>query len=197
MSGLTNFIEGNSKEIDRFISTVAEKAQMVDENSLVFGKIGVALFLGVHGKKVNNTKYIKKAIHFVENAIDEISSSEDVASNLAYGFTGLAYVVNHFNQIGILTNSDIKFLKDIDGHILQSIDTAGSIKTYDLFKGLIGFGVYLKNRDGSVAHDGLKKVIYNLLNLHQSNKDGVCWPTWHQPTPVSYTHLTLPTNREV
>jgi lantibiotic modifying enzyme len=145
----------------------------------VTGQGGIALFHCYLSRSVPDAGFDERARQWLEAAVARVASTE--AKHWLYGgFTGLAWTLEHVRSCapGLLDDADVN--QDVDDALLSILRSSPWETEYDLISGLVGLGVYARERIVSAAaRECVALVVDRLAELAQTSGDGVTW--WTAP----------------
>jgi len=165
-----------SKSYVKFNSTSDEPL------TLISGYAGNALFYGYSYKKFQDDYLLNQAFNLINTCVERINEIEQ--PSLYQGFTGIAWVIRHLVNIGVLDKSSLENLLEIDKYIEKTVDVYEEHIYYSLMYGLIGHGIYFteveRNRLlGSACsidpRQNLSRIVKILDRCSIESKDGITW----------------------
>jgi hypothetical protein len=191
----TPILEGPALEQARqTILAIAEAllgpAPRPERLSLADGHAGTALlfhYLAASaealGRPELGEKWSARAEEALVAAIDGIAEDAGLAS-LMEGFTGVAWVAQHIaDRSGVIDADEIN--EEIDQALLQVLEKLPSPFEYDLVLGLVGFGIYARERwPRPAAQRALELIIDRLSDLALPVPEGLCFPSTFEQLPA-------------
>lgn len=146
--------------------------------SLYYGKGGEALFLIYMHLLTKDDHYLVNATKTL-NAIIKDLESKPYPLGLAYGASGVAWLLQHIINLGYYKDENLDYLNTVDIIIEKSLENDVHNKNYDLFHGLIGKGMYFLEsyeRTPDVAHRALSEIVKSLDKLKSTGGNiGITW----------------------
>jgi lantibiotic modifying enzyme len=147
-----------------------------DDNPGIAGNAGVALYFSYLHLLTREDKHASQASRLIENSVINLNKALD---NSFAGTAGVAWVVQHLVNIGILDESTTENLIDIDKFLDDTIKIDLEAGDYDLFHGLIGKGIYYIERyQYKKSNDivrTIKKIIDGLNSISEKSNEGITW----------------------
>ncbi|MDJ1470235.1 lanthionine synthetase C family protein [Xanthocytophaga flava] len=164
----------DKEELDEFIKQVeiyiATHYNHISLNSvsLVDGSAGVLLFYAYLYQTYQQGEYFEKFSALLESSIDFLEQYP-TDSSLAYGFTGLFWVIQHLINNGILQQETQQMLEPLLETVIQSCKSDYETGNFDLLVGLIGKGVYfMEGYYLTENKNALEQTVYYLSQLASS-----------------------------
>jgi lantibiotic modifying enzyme len=108
------------------------------------GHAGLALFFAYLERSLGRAEAGELAQHHLELAIDELSEQPIASPSLYFGFTGVAWVIEHLTAEDPAGDDDPN--AEIDAALLSLLGRAPWKGEHDLLGGLVGLGVYALER---------------------------------------------------
>ena len=126
----------------------------------------------------------------IEKSKNKISTNKNIRT-----VTLNPYSKKLLDDVGIkIPYAKIKKINVFDGEGTGSIDFSSD----EINEENLSFVVYFNDLEDALKRNVLKKTFFETeIKNFKENNNGKCEITLSNDQPVSYTHLTLPTNREV
>lgn len=138
--------------------------------SLLSGESGIVLFYSYLYKQFKDEKYLDSVRSHLESVFEHIETNITNTS-IDHGIAGVGWLIQHLVTDGILDDSYIETLNEIDELLISSIKRDVALRRYDYFTGLIGKGLYFLERlefDKSKTHY-LLSISNELMSLKENN----------------------------
>ncbi len=140
-------------------------------------KAGIALFLAYLTKSFPSQTNQSLVLDWLDQSID-ILATQTLTEQLYGGFTEVAWVAEHIQNLGIGVESDADLNEEIDQVLFEYLSQPDWYKTYDLIGGLVGLGVYVLERGSRpVALECLDLILDHLEGLAEVSPQGITWFT--------------------
>lgn len=149
--------EYNDPKLQRIANILMLNASFVDNLGLLYGKMGITIFLFHYAKYARNEVYEIYAGLLLDEIYEEISKRTSI--DFTNGLTGIGWGIEYLVRNGFVEADTDEVLNEIDNTIFQTlIDAPISIQNQtDLF----GYGLYylsrLKGRENN--NDDIKTLI--------------------------------------
>ncbi len=142
---------------------------------LMKGNAGISLFFAYYYLHTKEDKYLDQCTRLAEEAISWLEKI-DMPSMLASGFTGIAWLIKHFINLGIFSTDTDDLLDDIDRYVAQSLERDFHKNDYDLFYGYMGKAVYFlerEHRNNCTLY--YQQIVAQVLRSVEQGKHGYYW----------------------
>jgi lantibiotic modifying enzyme len=167
--------------IDEVAAALAEADVDGGEFDVADGSAGVALFFayladasGHDGHRNTSRRFLRHATHALR--------SRRMGPSLYGGFAGVGWVVEHFDRH--FDTSGEERARPIDDALIRLVDRSPWRGEYDLVSGLVGFGVYARERlPHPRAVELLGLVVARLDELAERVEAGAQWPSVAERLP--------------
>jgi lantibiotic modifying enzyme len=148
---------------------------------LASGAAGVALLLGYRARVEGDAGDAERAAALLDRASDHLARAETTAS-LFHGFPGVAWASDHVRALR--GERDLADNDEIDAAVLARLE-ADSPDEFDLVTGLVGLGVYARERHGHPAADRCAaQVVARLAGAARGDPGGTWWSAPHDPERI-------------
>jgi hypothetical protein len=151
-------ISGQARDVVRRIADMLEAREPIAKSSLFIGEAGVALYLALAARELDDAKLWEASHAHLARALEQPSR----LATFAGGHFGEMWVGEMFARVGA----------DVDVSVDEALDArlASSGDEFDLLNGWAGIAVYALARGSRVA-----EVVARLERLARRDRDGVTW----------------------
>ena len=171
----TGRLAQEAKDVVLAISDELSAAKVSDPSLTGLG--GVALFYCYLSRSFPGKGFDERARRWLGLAVERVACTE--TNHWLYGgFTGLAWTLEHIRSSapGLLDDEDVN--EDVDDALLSILRPSPWEGEYDLISGLVGLGVYARERPRApAARECVALVVDRLAELAETSGDGVTWRT--------------------
>jgi len=162
------------ESIDAIVSCLRAFSE-ISEASLAGGQAGMALLFHYLALATPGGEHANWAQKLMGQAVAALAS-RPMAASFYGGFSGVAWVAQHLD--GTLTSEAEELDGDVDQAVLELLSRSPWRRDYDVVNGLVGLGVYARERlPRPAAVQCLVRIIQRLEELVIEDKNGLTFYT--------------------
>lgn len=163
-----------AEEIAAGLADLPPAGRPADRLSLCAGLAGQALFHGYLELARPDRGFGDRAVELLEQTMSELSEIR-VAPGLYSGFAGVAWVLEHLHEQFVDGDEDPG---EGIAEVVEKLLAAPGNQEFDLISGLVGMGVYARERlPRSGAEACLQQVVDHLSRLAERRDGTAAWKT--------------------
>jgi|GEM_PF-3906888 lantibiotic modifying enzyme len=156
------------------------------------GKAGLVLFYAYLYRQTGREHHFEAFSRLLDECILSVNAST-LSGTFVAGVSGIGWLIRHLMNIGMLDESSVEILDEIEPHILQSLEVDLLRKEYEIFTGVAGKGLYfLEGPMTQTAKKGIERILEILQEGAVVDDDGIAWlkNSWH--SGEIYNDLGIP-----
>jgi lantibiotic modifying enzyme len=150
---------------------------------LASGRAGIALLFASLAQTEPDGDHATVARRLLDSAINNLVSSP-MGSELYGGFLGVAWAAQHLSSF-YPDEDDDEFYQEVDEAVLTLLGNPPALRSFDVFTGLLGLGVYaLERLPSPFAQTCLERVVMQLAARAERQADGLTWKSEPDSLPA-------------
>lgn len=165
------------QEFNELLKGIAEALQLETTGtlpSLMKGNAGIGLFFTYYYLHTRDEAYLHKSRELTNDALSYLEKIE-MPAMFASGFPGIAWLVKHQANLGLLGKESDILLEDIDDYVYQALPAYLQSNKSDVFYGYAGLTLYLLERDTCHRPGAIAQVQQQLETSVQEVAVGAWW----------------------
>lgn len=156
--------------------TESTASMNAEETGLLSGKVGIAIFFGYLYLAKKNVHYIQMVEANLDRVVDDMET-KPLAGTFSIGLTGIAWSIQHLQNIGVLGHEWNDFLADLDTYVDMNCQQNLELESFDLLHGFMGNGVYYLESMSRRNNEGrLSEIVKRIWETRKQMASLESWP---------------------
>jgi lantibiotic modifying enzyme len=156
------------------------------------GKAGLVLFYAYLYRQTGCEHHFEAFSRLLDECILSVNAIT-LSGTFVSGVSGIGWLIRHLVNLGVLDESSVELLDDVEPHILQSLEVDLLRKDYEIFTGVAGKGLYfLEGPMTPTAKKGIERILEILQEGAVIDDDGMAWLKKSRHSDEFYYDLGIP-----